>query len=193
MVRAQSLCRLRAMIRRFRPDPPACTWQADMGLAERLVEKGEAKLTEYQHPDPYIVPYYPGGVARTWYGGACIKASAFKMMWWECRWLALRAKPSVSQGAAAASQLGPRGWTLSNPECKCQGHPCVRICNTMVQDGRIASYGPHHRIHVGTVSRKHAPLPLLCDAEKLQSCPSHDMVTAPLAMAPACAAAACPH
>ena len=38
-----------------------------MGLAERLVEKGEAKLTEYQHPDPYIVPYYPGmRVHRLW-------------------------------------------------------------------------------------------------------------------------------
>ena len=37
--------------------------QADMGLAERLVDKGEAKLSEYQHPDPYIVPYYTGAQA----------------------------------------------------------------------------------------------------------------------------------
>lgn len=26
--------------------------------AARLVERGEAKLAEYAHPDPYIVPYY---------------------------------------------------------------------------------------------------------------------------------------
>ena len=38
--------------------------QADAGLAGRLIEKGEAKLREYQHPDPYIVPYYPGGVSQ---------------------------------------------------------------------------------------------------------------------------------
>ena len=28
---------------------------------ERLVSAGEAKLKEYEHPDPYIVPYRPGG------------------------------------------------------------------------------------------------------------------------------------
>lgn len=28
---------------------------------ESTLNKGEAKLREYAHPDPYIVPYYPGG------------------------------------------------------------------------------------------------------------------------------------
>ncbi|CAK0782715.1 hypothetical protein CVIRNUC_005910 [Coccomyxa viridis] len=34
---------------------------SDVGQIGRLIQKGEAKLKEYQHPDPYIVPYYPGG------------------------------------------------------------------------------------------------------------------------------------
>ncbi|CAL5220140.1 g2098 [Coccomyxa viridis] len=33
----------------------------DVGQIGRLIQKGQAKLQEYQHPDPYIVPYYPGG------------------------------------------------------------------------------------------------------------------------------------
>ncbi|CAL8470811.1 g10353 [Coccomyxa elongata] len=33
----------------------------NVAQAGRLIEKGEAKLKEYQHPDPYIVPYHPGG------------------------------------------------------------------------------------------------------------------------------------
>lgn len=28
---------------------------------ERLLQKGEARLREFAHPDPYIVPYRPGG------------------------------------------------------------------------------------------------------------------------------------
>ncbi len=47
---------------------PGLILQADIGLAGRMVDKGEAKLREYQHPDPYIVPYYPGGHLLT---GAC--------------------------------------------------------------------------------------------------------------------------
>ncbi|EIE22808.1 complex 1 family protein-like protein [Coccomyxa subellipsoidea C-169] len=33
----------------------------NVAQAARLLEKGEAKLKEYEHPDPYIVPYHPGG------------------------------------------------------------------------------------------------------------------------------------
>ncbi|KAK9842284.1 hypothetical protein WJX81_004547 [Elliptochloris bilobata] len=33
----------------------------DTYKARRLVERGEEVLREYLHPDPYIVPYYPGG------------------------------------------------------------------------------------------------------------------------------------
>ena len=33
----------------------------DTSEIERLLAKGEAKLREYEHPDPYIVPYRPGG------------------------------------------------------------------------------------------------------------------------------------
>ncbi|PRW45557.1 NADH dehydrogenase [ubiquinone] 1 beta subcomplex subunit 9 [Chlorella sorokiniana] len=28
---------------------------------ERALERGEARLRDHQHPDPYIVPYRPGG------------------------------------------------------------------------------------------------------------------------------------
>ncbi len=28
---------------------------------ERLIKAGETRLKEYEHPDPYIVPYRPGG------------------------------------------------------------------------------------------------------------------------------------
>ncbi|KAL3161409.1 hypothetical protein ABBQ32_010299 [Trebouxia sp. C0010 RCD-2024] len=34
---------------------------ADINQVERILARGEAKLREYAHPDPYIVPYYPGG------------------------------------------------------------------------------------------------------------------------------------
>jgi NADH dehydrogenase (ubiquinone) 1 beta subcomplex subunit 9 len=35
--------------------------EQDPGQIERLVEAGEERLKEYEHPDPYIVPYRPGG------------------------------------------------------------------------------------------------------------------------------------
>lgn len=34
---------------------------AESAQIDRLLNRGEAKLREYAHPDPYIVPYYPGG------------------------------------------------------------------------------------------------------------------------------------
>jgi NADH dehydrogenase (ubiquinone) 1 beta subcomplex subunit 9 len=34
---------------------------SDGGEIERLLVKGEARLKDYEHPDPYIVPYRPGG------------------------------------------------------------------------------------------------------------------------------------
>ncbi|KAK9829644.1 hypothetical protein WJX72_007056 [[Myrmecia] bisecta] len=33
----------------------------DVNQRERLLVKGQEKLREFQHPDPYIVPYRPGG------------------------------------------------------------------------------------------------------------------------------------
>jgi len=33
----------------------------DPNEIERLLRNGEARLKEYEHPDPYIVPYRPGG------------------------------------------------------------------------------------------------------------------------------------
>ena len=34
---------------------------SDTAENERLLKEGEAKLKAYEHPDPYIVPYRPGG------------------------------------------------------------------------------------------------------------------------------------
>lgn len=33
----------------------------DPNEIERVLRNGEAMLKEYDHPDPYIVPYRPGG------------------------------------------------------------------------------------------------------------------------------------
>jgi len=33
----------------------------DPNEIERLLRNGEARMKEYEHPDPYIVPYRPGG------------------------------------------------------------------------------------------------------------------------------------
>ena len=30
-------------------------------LTKRLVREAEEKLVEYTHPDPYVIPYMPGG------------------------------------------------------------------------------------------------------------------------------------
>ena len=34
---------------------------AEPAEIERLIQAGEARLKEYEHPDPYNVPYRPGG------------------------------------------------------------------------------------------------------------------------------------
>lgn len=37
--------------------------QSDVGRIGRLIQKGEAKLKEYQHPDPYIGEDLSGGLS----------------------------------------------------------------------------------------------------------------------------------
>ena len=107
---------------------PGLVLQADIGLAGRLVEKGEAKLREYQHPDPYIVPYYPGrqtGECQQGHLGfnfstpdlPCGTCSTERLIGTVVmrRRLAVCTQSPFPKGAQAALRLGAREWTLRNP------------------------------------------------------------------------------
>ena len=37
--------------------------QSDSALVKRLIREGYERLAYHQHPDPYIVPYMPGGTS----------------------------------------------------------------------------------------------------------------------------------